>query len=748
MNKKILPVLLSLVFILSACTGNSTITIAQANGSSVTTTATTNSSVINTNYTDAVSIATQLAVGTLNLDGTANAITKDQASALVTLWKSLQSKTQQAMPVGQGGQAAGQQPGGQGSAPSTNSSTDSTLSADQSGTPAAPGSNSASQATQTDNSAEVDALITQIEAAMTTDQLSSIAAMQLTQTSVDAILKAKGITTDAVSAAGMGAGAPGGTNSNSSTQPQGNPPTGKDTGNSANGAPAQGTPPAAMPTPDATQQANGTQTVPGNGQGGPGNGQQPGSGQMGMGMNSSSVRPPVLNAVIQYLAGLAGVTVPTAQAPANGGTTGAAAGGNQTSGGIGPGGNGSSTAITSFDATYTVDGEEASQSSQSYSASKQDTSAVFVTNAGKLTLNNAAVTTTGSTSSTDNSSFYGLNAAVLANQGAALTMSGGTVTTSGTGANGVFATGTGSTVALSDMTIKASGDGGHAVMATLGGVMTISNVNMTTSGGSSSAIATDRGGGTITVSGGTINTSGNNSAGIYSTGSITADGTTFISSGAEAAVIEGGNSITLTDSKLTSTKADKWGVLIYQSMSGDAEGTEGTFTMTGGSLAYSATGGSLFYVTNSTANILLKNVDLTATSGILFKAGANSWGTSGANGGNIVLTADSQTLTGSVVLDAISTADLTLKNTSTLTGAINSENTAKQVNLTLDASSLWNVTADSYITCLSDSTGISGTSISNINGNGHTVYYDSGSCSVLNGKTYTLNGSGTLQPAK
>jgi len=50
------------------------------------------------------------------------------------------------------------------------------------------------------------------------------------------------------------------------------------------------------------------------------------------------------------------------------------------------------------------------------------------------------------------------------------------------------------------------------------------------------------------------------------------------------------------------------GVMIYQSMSGDAQGTKGTFTMTGGSLAYTATDGPLFYVTNSTAVILLKEL--------------------------------------------------------------------------------------------------------------------------------------------
>ena len=72
--------------------------------------------------------------------------------------------------------------------------------------------------------------------------------------------------------------------------------------------------------------------------------------------------------------------------------------------------------------------------------------------------------------------------------------------------------------------------------------------------------------------------------------------------------------------------------------------------------------------------------------------------------------------------------------------------TAEAVNLTLDASSTWTVTADSYLTCLSDPDGISGTTITNITGNGHTVYYDAGACPALGGQTFTLSGGGTLQP--
>ena len=65
----------------------------------------------------------------------------------------------------------------------------------------------------------------------------------------------------------------------------------------------------------------------------------------------------------------------------------------------------------------------------------------------------------------------------------------------------------------------------------------------------------------------------------------------------------------------------------------------------------------------------------------------------------------------------------------------------------LDASSTWIVTGDSHLTTLTDTSGITGTTISNITGNGHTVTYDASANPALGGQTYTLNGGGTLKPA-
>lgn len=403
-------------------------------------------------------------------------------------------------------------------------------------------------------------------------------------------------------------------------------------------------------------------------------------------------------------------------------------------------------AVTST--AYSQSGGVVTKSSQAYAASEADQSAVYVTNSGVFTLADSTIVKSGNTSSNDSSSFYGLNAAVLAEAGSAINLANSAINSNGSGANGAFSTGSGSVVNLSNVTIEANGGGAHGVMATQGGIMTLTNVDINTTGANSAPIATDRGSGTITVNGSESTASGQDSPCLYSTGILTISNATCTATGSESAVIEGANTIILTDSTLVSSKADKWGVMIYQSMSGDAEGKKGVFTMSGGALANTATTGPLFYVTNSTGIITLNNVDITAGSGILIAAEGNDrWGTSGSNGGTVSFTANGQTLIGNIVVDAISSLTASLQNTSSLTGAINTDHTAKTVNLVLDASSTWIVTANSYLTCLNDSAGISGSTLTNVTGNGYTVYYNATACSALGGLTYTLNGGGTLQPA-
>ncbi len=406
-----------------------------------------------------------------------------------------------------------------------------------------------------------------------------------------------------------------------------------------------------------------------------------------------------------------------------------------------PGGGSSNYTLSG---AYTVDGTTETASDKVITSDKEDVSGVYVVNNGKLTMTNPTVTTSGNSSSMDNSSFHGLNAVVLADKGGEITIKGGTLSSTGTGANGAMAVDSKAVINLTDVKIKATGGGGHGVMATQGGTINITNVDMETDGRSGAPIATDRGGGTINVQGGRVISAGGGSPAIYSTGVVNAKDLKGTATGSEGVVIEGKNQVNLTDCNITGSKLD--GVMIYQSMSGDAEMGIAEYTMKGGSL--SAAAGPLFLITNTKTEVLFSNVKTENPSGVLIEAAAKRWGNSGSNGGNLIFIADRQTLNGDIQVDAISTVDLTLKNNSKLTGAVNSDGKGKEMKLTIDKSSTWEVTGDSNLTGLEDKDGISGGTISNIIGNGHTVYYDQKTASSLKGKTYTLAKGGELTPKK
>ena len=122
-----------------------------------------------------------------------------------------------------------------------------------------------------------------------------------------------------------------------------------------------------------------------------------------------------------------------------------------------------------------------------------------------------------------------------------------------------------------------------------------------------------------------------------------------------------------------------------------------------------------------------------------------STGASGANGGKATLVAIAQKLSGSVILDKISAATLRLASGTAWTGAIDTANTARSAAVSLDSTSTWTVTATSHLTSL-NGLKVSGSTVTNIFGNGHTVYYDKSANSNLAGKTYALTGGGTPQP--
>ena len=382
--------------------------------------------------------------------------------------------------------------------------------------------------------------------------------------------------------------------------------------------------------------------------------------------------------------------------------------------------------------------EAAELSGRVFSSSTTDESALIVNTADAVTLTDITVSKTGDSDGGDNCNFYGLNAAVLVMGGSTAAITGGTIETSASGANGVFsyggnggrngAQGDGTTVIISGTTITTTGDGSGGIMTTGGGTTIAENLTVTTGGRSSAAIRTDRGGGTVSVDGGTYTTSGLGSPAIYSTADITVKNAELVSNLSEGVCIEGKNTITLENCNLTASNTQCNGhatfldtIMIYQSMSGDADSGTSAFTMTGGSLT--SLSGHMFHVTNTHAVITLSGVTLNNEgSDILLSVCDDGW--SGAS--NIAeLYADAQALSGTILVGSNSTLVLSLSGGSSFEGTVSGEITNAKgtqvstevgtVSVSLDETSTWTLTADTYITEFSGSA-------ENVIGSGYTLY--------------------------
>ena len=188
------------------------------------------------------------------------------------------------------------------------------------------------------------------------------------------------------------------------------------------------------------------------------------------------------------------------------------------------------------------------------------------------------------------------------------------------------------------------------------------------------------------------------------------------------------NSITLENCDMTANNTQCNGnatfhdtIMIYQSMSGDADSGTSSFTMTGGSLT--SLSGHMFHVTNTHAVITLSGVTLNNEgSDVLLSVCDDGW--SGASN-TAELVADAQALTGTILVGDNSTLTLTLSNGSAFEGTASGEivnakgNTVSAeigtVNVILDSSSTWTLAADTWITSFEGD-------VSNVIGNGYTLY--------------------------
>ena len=436
--------------------------------------------------------------------------------------------------------------------------------------------------------------------------------------------------------------------------------------------------------------------------------------------------------------------MPNGEAPdGNGGPGGSGAPGGDMGGG--PGGQESVTytaanEVTSGEQVFEQDVESTGTDENAILVSGSDASAV---------VKNVNVSRASEDSDSGNtSSFYGNAAALLATDGT-MYIADSSIDTDSNGGAGAFAYGDG-TVYVADSTITTQQGTSGGIHAAGGGTLYAWNLDVTTNGGSSAAIRSDRGGGTMVVDGGTYSSNGIGSPAIYSTADIAVHDADLTANNSEATCIEGLNAIRLFDCDLTGNMPDDneqnevlWNVIVYQSMSGDAEDGNGTFEMVGGTLTAKA--GGMFYTTNTQSTFILNDVDITYAENSDFflrctgNANGRGWGSSGANGADCTFTGIAQAMEGNVIWDRISQLDFYATQGSTLTGAVVEDTTYSggegdgTCNLTIDADSAWIVTGDSTLTTLSCEG-----SIEDADGNAVSVVGTDGTVYVEGTSQYTV----------
>ena len=432
--------------------------------------------------------------------------------------------------------------------------------------------------------------------------------------------------------------------------------------------------------------------------------------------------------------------------------------------GGGMGGGGSNTMTFDYSGSYSgalsANGTSVASSGDTASATDSDQNAALVQNGGTLDITNDTLSKSGDDTNGDNCNFYGLNSILLSvGSGSTAYLSGSSLTATSEGSNGIFATDSG-TVYANDDTISTSAGNSRGLDATYDGTIVANKMTITTQGDHCAAVATDRGGGNISLANSTLTTSGSGSPLLYSTGDIQVSNVSGTSTGSQIAGMEGLNTILISNSTLTSTQTSKTasdpiadGIIIYQSTSGDAESTTGeaaSFQAANSTLKSAITSGSMFYFTNTSANVVLSKTALdfdSSAANLIEAAGndSNNWGTSGSNGATVNFTGLGETMKGNVDADTISSVNLFLLEGSTWTGAASisansaGSTSASPLTVNVDSTSSWIVNGNSTVSNLNVA---SGGKV--VDDSGRTVTIVAGGQTVVSGDspyTVTVNGS-------
>ena len=304
-------------------------------------------------------------------------------------------------------------------------------------------------------------------------------------------------------------------------------------------------------------------------------------------------------------------------------------------------------------AVTVVDGDSLTLEGQTLCAEEAGQSVLVVKNGGSVVLRNCTITKTGSMA--EGLAADGANAALVAQSGGSLVLENCTIETDGAGAAALAAVGDNACVVVSDTTITTRQEASAGVMAAANGCVLAQNLTIETQGAYSPMLYAGTGSGTIQAGGIAGRSGGAYAPCVYSRGTLALEDSEMVAYASACAVLEGANSLSLTQTDLES-RGGEMGVLVFraeETQTGQNDVAE--LRVSGGGVT--AAQGAALYVTNTEAYVCITDsAQVLGGSGVAVKAAAGQWGSSGSNGGRLVLCSDGA-MEGAIEHDSLSSVE-------------------------------------------------------------------------------------------
>lgn len=387
---------------------------------------------------------------------------------------------------------------------------------------------------------------------------------------------------------------------------------------------------------------------------------------------------------------------------------------------------------------------------QTFKENSNDTSVIVVTERSEVNISYSTIIKYGYASNLYQSSFFGTNAAVNVANASTAYLDHVNITTHNGAAN-VYSYGTGTYVYVDDSTLYSSGPTAHGLYASGNGTIIGRNVKHYSGGNRASSFAGDSPAGYVYVYDSEAHTAGIGSAIFYALGSIHGENIVGVADKSPALFSDGIQTINLVNVDLTA------GLLGGTIMFSSSERESGaSLNLTNSVLTVLPKTAPALWFGNIIVSSYIVSTQLKTSSGVLVVANYSQVtqdfdyyaGYSDNNNllpAEVTITVEQSSLTGDLVAYNQSSISWALTNYSSWVGSAYSGYNESYLAVSLDKTSNWTLSRETYLTNFTDSD----TTVRNVFSQGYNLYYDARSPANdwLKKKTVVLNGGGKLAPA-